>query len=209
MALSKSRIFLRTLFFLAIALSLSSCGSLAVQQSSSLQRDRADELLRFISNVADHPEYLTLENVTSRASANFGPPFCITRPDGVRRCIHTNAATKFDVRLNNLDTFSLTKESDKGARVTLEINPAAVCVERSTLLKIWNVAPVKVHARFQDFFPGSTNADKTNSVEVELYTTVARSNQHVFLQAQSVRGCVITLELSAIPPSTFGGIHAD
>jgi hypothetical protein len=167
------------------------------------QRRRVAELLIFIVDMALQPQRLTVENLAALEGNNFEKPSCLTRPDGIRRCAYAYTSGEFVVRLNYLETFSLKNQSDSGARVKLEFRPEVVCLHPRTLSKLWDVAPANGTMVVQDFFGGSDDAAETNPVTAELYKDIVPSKPYIFVQTKSARGCVTSLDLSAVPPSTF------
>lgn len=170
---------------------------------TAAQRRRVAELLEFIADMSRQPTQLTIRNVVSKAGADFETPLCLTREDGIRRCSYADTSGEFVVRLNYLDTFTLKDESDSGARVKMELNPQVVCLRSETLSKLLHVLPVKRQMPLQDFFAGSKDVEEPEQITVELYSDVIPAKPYIFVQTHSTRGCVESLNFSAVPPSTF------
>lgn len=180
-------------------------GTIAKQISGSgteIQRRYVEDLLMFLVQASHQPQNLTLENFTALAGTDYETPFCVTRPDGIRRCMYTFTAMDFVARLNHLDTFTLKKESDSGSRVSMELNPDIVCLQHSTISKLWDVQQVSKPMPFQDFFAGSEDVDETQ-VTHEQYNNIVPTKPYIFVSTTSIHGCVAYLHLSAIPPTTL------
>lgn len=164
------------------------------------QRRHVADLLGFLVEVSQRPQQLTIANVAALEGSDYEAPFCVTRPDGIRRCMYSYTSSAFFARLNNLDTFSLNDESDSGARVSIELIPDTVCLQHRTVSKLWGVPPVERPMPLVDFFPGSDEAEDTSRFTMERYNNIVPTRPYIFAQTTSDRGCVTRLELSVLPP---------